>query len=359
MTRFNKPWNWWKSDQRLRAVPKPRPRTTLNLERLGDRIVPTVVMNLKDSGMWSLRAAIAAANQAGGNQQISFAGLSGTITLESALPALSANITISGQGSSVTVARDPNAAATFRIFTVDANTTCTISGLAITGGIADGTGATDGGGVYNQGTLTLSADNLYGNVATNADGGAIYNARAGTLTVSSCQIYANSAADSGGGIDNEGGLNVIGDSSLTNNTAVVGAGIFNSGWGTAVIGGYTTIDENTAVQEGGGVANFGAFTMNGGRIDSNNVTGNAMGQNGGGYYGESTGATATLTGVDLSSNSAGKGGGFYLDGPTTLSLSSCTIGNNTAATGNGGYYDSVATYTPTNCTITDTIVKGP
>ena len=140
--------------------------------------------------------------------------------------------------------------------------------------------------------------------------------------MSSCQIYANSAADSGGGIDNEGGLNVIGDSSLTNNTAVVGAGIFNSGWGTAVIGGYTTIDENTAVQEGGGVANFGAFTMNGGRIDSNNVTGNAMGQNGGGYYGESTGATATLTGVDLSSNSAGKGGGFYLDGPTTLSLSS-------------------------------------
>ncbi len=113
------------------------------------------------------------------------------------------------------------------------------------------------------------------------------------------------------------------------------------------------------MQEGGGVANFGSFTMNGGRIDSNTVTGNATAQAGGGYYGEGSGATATLTGVDLSSNSAGKGGGFYLKGPTSLSPSGCTIGNNTAATANGGYYDSVATYTPTNCTITDTIVKGP
>ena len=63
--------------------------------------------------------------------------------------------------------------------------------------------------------------------------------------------------------------------------------------------------------------------------------------------------------MDLSSDSAGKGGGFYLKGGTTLSLSGCTISNNTAALANGGYYDSVASYTPTNCTITDTIVKGP
>ena len=311
---------------------------------------PIMVTNLNNGGAGSLRAAITAANAAGGNPEIDFqAGLTGTITLASALPDLSANIKLVGPGAgTIAVARDPNAATTFRIFTVDANTTCTISGLAITGGVPGGVGAAaDGGGVYNEGNLTLSADNLYLNKANNAgDGGAICNARTGTLTVSSCQIYANSAADSGGGIDNEGSLNITGDSSLTNNTATVGAGIFNSGFGKAVIGGTTTIDENTATQHGGGVANFGSFTMDGGRIDSNTVTGNAVAQQGGGYYGSGAGATATLTGVDLSSDSAGKGGGFYLDGPTTLSLGGCTISNNSAATANGGYYDSVATTRP-------------
>ncbi|HVS34636.1 MAG TPA: Ig-like domain-containing protein [Gemmataceae bacterium] len=325
---------------------------------------PIMVTNVNDNGAGSLRAAITAANAAGGNPEIDFqAGLSGTINLASALPDFSANIKLVGPGAgTITVARDPNAATTFRIFTVDANTTCFIGGLGITGGVADGTGATDGGGVWNAGVLTLSADGLDNNVAKNVSyGGAIYNSRSGTLTVSSCQIHGNSADNEGGGIDNDGALSITGDSSLTNNTATVGAGIYNSGFGTAVIGGYTTIDENVAVQLGGGVANFGSFTMNGGRIDSNSVTGNANGQEGGGYYGEGTGATATLTGVDLSSNSAGKGqgGGFYLKGSTSLSLSGCTIGYNTAATGNGGYYDSVATFTPTNCTITDTIVKGP
>ena len=243
-------------------------------------------------------AAIAAANQAGGNQRISFAGLSGTITLESAFPALSANITISGQGSSVTVVRDPNAAATFRIFTVDANTTCSISNLGITGGIAEG------GGVQNSGTLSLANDNIYENGTTNVDdGGGIENTSSGTLTVTSCSITDNKAGGYGGGIYNVGTLTILGQTSLTENNAFVGAGLYNEFSASAIINGYTEINDNTASQQGGGIANFGTLSMNSGLIDDNVVTGNAGVQDGGGLY-DVLGGGATLTGVGIEDNSA-------------------------------------------------------
>src|SRR5262249_15231025 len=81
----------------------------------------------------------------------------GTITLESALPDLSRNITINGLGASTsTVERDP-AASLFRIFTVDQGETVVISGLTIAGGdFEDGEGGGDGGGLDNFGTVTVS-----------------------------------------------------------------------------------------------------------------------------------------------------------------------------------------------------------
>ena len=58
----------------------------------------------------------------------------GTITLESVLPDLSRNITITGLGASTSTVQRDSAASPFRIFTVDAGETVNISDLTIKGG---------------------------------------------------------------------------------------------------------------------------------------------------------------------------------------------------------------------------------
>ena len=106
--------------------------------------VPAVipVSSLADSGPGTLRAAIAQADQDTTPDTITFeSGLTGTITLLTALPDLSNAITLDGPGASaLTVASSPpTGTSTFRIFTVDSGADVSLSGLTISGGDA-GTG---------------------------------------------------------------------------------------------------------------------------------------------------------------------------------------------------------------------------
>ena len=109
-------------------VPRARSRRPSRLpgpERLEGRVVPAAitVMSPGDSGPGSLRAAITQADVDTTPDTIMFApSVTGTITLLSALPDLSADITIDGPGASVlTVARSAAAGTPdFRIFTVPA-----------------------------------------------------------------------------------------------------------------------------------------------------------------------------------------------------------------------------------------------
>ena len=106
---------------------------------------------------------ITQADKTPGDNTINFA-VTGTITLTSALPDLS-NTTgvtdIEGPGAtSLTVASGSTmGTAEFGVFTVDPFVTASLTGLTISGGIA-----TDGGGIYNAGTLMVTnstiADNL-------------------------------------------------------------------------------------------------------------------------------------------------------------------------------------------------------
>lgn len=322
-----------------------------------------IVSSLADTGAGSLRAAITAADAAGGNQQIGIQpGLAGAIMLESDLPDLTANISINGSQSSVTVERDPHATTDFRIFTVDANSTSSITALSIAGGLSD----SGGGGVWNGGNLTLSNDAVYGNTASTSDGGGILN-RYGTLSVQACDIYGNSADATvglGGGIYNYGVLDISsGTTQISDNVALRGAGIYNDQTGFVYIESYCSINDNTAGQLGGGVDNLGDFTMYGGAITDNTANGNGLAIGGGGFYNGANGVTnaqATLNDVTITGNSANKGGGFYLYAQSTLTLNECYISGNTAPTGNGICYQTGASYTLNNCTvINQSIVKDP
>src|SRR5579871_1976889 len=196
----------------------------LFVEVLEDRTVlsPLVltVNNLGDSGSGSgtsgdLRYCINLANQnhntSGTPDVITFAtGLQGTITLvQGQLNITDPNLTISGPGASTIAVSGNNAS---RVFNIVSKTTVAISGLTIeqgqTVGDGAGDGSNDGGGIFNQGHLTLQNDNLTGNQAIgqaganggsggNALGGAVYNV--GTLSLVNDTLNNNRAIGGKGG----------------------------------------------------------------------------------------------------------------------------------------------------------------
>src|SRR5208337_918772 len=100
-----------------------------------------------------------------------------TITLSGTqleLSGTTAPTTITGPAGGVTVSGN-NAS---RVFQVDANVTASISGLTITGGKTSG----NGGGLFNNGTTTLTNCTVSGNSATTDDGGLLNNGYTATLT---------------------------------------------------------------------------------------------------------------------------------------------------------------------------------
>ena len=217
------------------------------------------VTNTNDSGSGSLRAAIAAAAP---GDTINFS-VTGTITLTSGVLSIGENLTITGPGPTSLTVSGNNASQVFHISTGTVN----ISGLTVSNGNAiSGVGSDFGGGIYNNGTLTLTNVTISGNSATNSGnggssiGGGIQND--GTATLTNVTISGNSATSSssggssiGGGIENEGTV------TLTNVT-ISGNSATNTGGGSSIGGGIenedtatlenVTISGNSATNTGGG-----------------------------------------------------------------------------------------------------------
>ncbi|MBP3893142.1 MAG: hypothetical protein J6D34_03790 [Atopobiaceae bacterium] len=226
----------------------------------------------------------------------------------------------------------------------------TITDLNTAGAITGGD-ATEGGGIYNAGALTLTGAAVTGNKA--ARGGGIYNV--GTLTMNGCNIAKNEVSGvkanyspKGGGIyNNQGVVTAIG-CQISNNTCTGG-----SGW----------IDAQNGV--GGGVLNErGSVTLTTCRIIGNSATSGAgifwlMGQGtswsprqhlsvdgctimrnvaslyGGGLcveapYGDVTlGSASRLTSIQY--NQAGTGGGIYIEGSCAVAITNASVMSNTAS----------------------------
>jgi hypothetical protein len=158
------------------------------------------------------------------------------------------------------------------VLTITADADVTITKLLVNGG-----NAFVGGGIYNDGTLTLGAGVL---VLGNNEGGGVYNA--GTLLMTDDALIAtNFSFGSGGGLYNEGTA-ILGDTaSIRGNTAsaspfsLVGGGIYNAG--TLTLRGQASVRENFIVGAGGGIFNEGTLTLE----DSASVTDNTATNEGG------------------------------------------------------------------------------
>jgi Right handed beta helix region len=225
------------------------------------------------TGHCTLRAAIEVANFNGGDDGIFFdipttdPGYSNgvwTINLGTALPDLSTNISISGPGAAMlTVQRSFTATAEFRVFNVTGTSTVTLSGLTLRNGsesssqgagiqntgtlsitncTLSGNSAAKGAGLYNEGTSTVSNSTFSGNTAIgisggqDSQGGAIYNTGPGTLTLTNCTLSGNSVTGGanplggsggtgrGGAIYNAESNAVVTNCTIAGNTANGGAG---------------------------------------------------------------------------------------------------------------------------------------
>jgi CSLREA domain-containing protein len=140
------------------------------------------------------------------------------------------------------------------------------AGLTLTRDIVGQSTATEGGGVYNDGTLTLDATRVTGNVATQLGGG-VRNARSLTVVVST--LDANRAVD-GGALWNDLSVTLV-DSTVSGNSASgEGGGILNRGAGATVRANSTTVANNRADADGNGVGDGGGLSNQGGSVQLSN-----------------------------------------------------------------------------------------
>ena len=177
----------------------------------------TTVTNTNNSGVGSLRDAIAIVAP-GGTIDFSLP-LPATITLTTGELLINKDLTISGPGASSLAISGNNSSRVFNI----ASGSVAISGLTVRNGWPD----LHGGGIYNNGTLTLINSTLSGNSTPNGgSGGGIFNT--GTLTLTNSTLSDNFARSGGGAICNAGTLTVT-NSIFSGNSAANGGGIYNPG----------------------------------------------------------------------------------------------------------------------------------
>ena len=121
-----------------------------------------------------------------------------TITLTEGQLALSNaaySVTIEGPGASLLDVSGNNAS---RVFQIDQSVTASLSGLTI----SDASTTGNGGGVYNQGTTTITDCTITGNTSSGTDGGGgVYNKSGSHITLVDTTISGNIAAtDVAGGL---------------------------------------------------------------------------------------------------------------------------------------------------------------
>ncbi len=321
---------------------------------------PIIVTNSGDAGPGTLRQAIA---DSVSGDNIVIAGTVGTITLTNGELLVTNDLTISAPDANIAIDAGGNS----RVLEIAASNTVTLDSLIITNGhVSD-----FGGGILvdQDASLTLTNCTVSGNSADNSGGG-IYATNDSTITINNSILSGNTSGGAGGGIVNDGSVLVAVGSSFSLNLAGAGGGILNQNNGTVILddstlsgntathygggimntnGGIATINNSTVSgnacpsDQGGGIDNWGTFTINNCTVAGNH--------SGGGFV--NTGGIAVCNNSTFSGNVAlFDGGGFYTVSGTNM-LNNCTLSGNSANRRAGGIYENTSLLVLTN-----TIVAG-
>ena len=242
--------------------------------------------------------------------------VSGTITLGSTLPNITAAgnaLTLDGTGKTVTISGNN----IVQVATVAVGASLTLNHLTIANG-----NFSDGGGITNYGTLTVTNSTFSSNSAINSGGGISNNA--GTLTITNSTFSGNSAGTSGGGIFNSNGALTITNSTFSgNSTSNDGGGIYNSNGALTITNSTFTL--NTTSANGGGILNQGGTVG----IANSTFAGNSASGFGGGVLSSGGAGALTITNSTISGNIATIGGGGIRQSAGTLTLRNTIVANST------------------------------
>lgn len=235
----------------------------------------------------------------------------------------------------------------------------TITGSTFEGNTADW----GGGGIFIWRTpLTIGSSTFLQNQAGEYGGALGYqNDSTETVGIRSTTFDGNTAGLDGGGIHFSGELMTILNGTFRNNTAENGGAIHNAEAAlphyiiradTTMIINRSTIQDNNASADGGGIFNGGILTVNGSLISGNEslslgggihnlgkitvqdstFKSNTTGLDGGGL---NTYSDAKVTGSTFVSNSSARGGGLASVGGNTTLVNNTFSGNTASETGGG------------------------
>ena len=312
-------------------------------------------------GRATLRAAIQEANALPGIDTISIPAGTYQLTLtgfgeqQAASGDLDLNeqIIINGAGSGLTII---DGIGQDRIFDIKTGVNAQISNLRIVGGTA-AAGQEDGGGIRNQGNLTLQNVVLSGNMAAGAGGGIASFGPTSILSATNCLLTGNvsSGSTGGGGLYTSSTTTITSSEISNNNSAFNGGGIVNSGSGSLSLI-TSTVKNNRAgfAGQGGGLYNTANASVTRSTISNNTATDGAAIANvnfamptsltvllstlstntatgiGGGLY-NATGALASIDDSTITANIASNGGGIFRQ--NTVSIVGSILAGNTAGVG--------------------------
>ena len=269
--------------------------------------VPITVNGANPNAWKTLKEAIEAESVEDGDEFL----VQGTITATSATDnngaiRVTKKITVKGTGSTPVLDANKNGInaplTPHRIFTVESGAELTLDDIQLENGNAGAENggailikeggaanikntqiyeckATNGGAIYNKGSLSLSlchiGDNGKPNEATD-DGGAIFSQTTATahFTILGTEIKHNTAGRSGGGIciisgkctiSSEDSTPTLIDNNTCSGSTTIGGGLHIGAGGDCTISGDTKISNNSCANgSGGGVCVSGTFVMEGG-----------------------------------------------------------------------------------------------
>lgn len=252
-----------------------------------------------------------------------------------------------------------------------------------------------GGGIRNEGTLTLVSTTVEDNFAAAGSGGGIYNGPGGVLTVTDTLVIDNeAAAGPGGGIANDRGTVAMQDSEVSENTTgAIGDKRYDGGGVSSLDGTLMVTNSvlrgNEASGSGGGISVAGGSasfirsevskneSLRGGGLDcidatvavaNSSLLANTSSRSGGGIRFAGADAALTLSNSTVARNEADPtdvfanvvGGGVEAYGGASVTIVNSTIHDNFASSRNGGglYISSDATMTLRSTTVSRNAETG-
>ena len=286
---------------------------------------------------------------------------------ETALPAITAGLEISGLGNGSIIERDPGAAEDFRLLLFDMvdtgpDPTGIVANVTVRNGIASVGGAiaaqTDGsvsvfnatlenntstgagGAVHSTGPRIDANNTVFNNNTAGTSGGALFSPT--SMSIANSTFTGNAAQNGvGGAVVAQGNLRLI-NSTVTNNSAPNGDGgaVHTSG---NVLLAASTVSGNSSGGLGGGI-----YTT--GRIQSlNSIVNNNSGVDGGGIYSNSNDESRVFNSLFHDNTATNDGGALFINSSTAPVIRNNTFTQNIAdadndsnGLGGGIFYDSGA-----------------